>query len=340
MVGTAGGGDRERAGPPCRICLSGSGVREHLVPLFRYGAPDHEAVSYLECLECLSLFIARVPENLDREYGPGYHSPNGAAAGGAWLRRILRRLRGRHAVTGRGTAGRLLSTLFPDPLEDFPELLRLAGAGPRSRILDVGAGTGELLSLLRDTGYRDLTGVDPFLPNTGRSEAGIRMIRAELETLGGEGSGGDSFDVVMFNHSLEHVPDPEGTLKTARSVLAPGGRILVRTPVVPCLAWERYGTAWFQIDAPRHLFIFSREGLPAMARRAGLRLERVLDDSTEVQFLGSELYLEGRPLHELPRRFGWSERRRLRKEARTLNARGRGDQAGFVFSASDQGAGP
>jgi hypothetical protein len=110
--------------------------------------------------------------------------------------------------------------------------------------------------------------------------------------------------------------------------------------VVGCLAWDRYGTAWVQIDAPRHLFVFSREGLPIMARRAGLELEAVRDDSTEVQFLGSELYQAGHPLHEFSRRFGWARRRRLRREARALNALGRGDQAGFVFSPSQEGASP
>jgi 2-polyprenyl-3-methyl-5-hydroxy-6-metoxy-1,4-benzoquinol methylase len=326
--------------PPCRICLARFGFRDHHVPRSRYGPEALDPVRYLECHGCGSLIIATVPEDLHREYGSGYHTANGAAARTTWPRPLLRRLRARHAVAGTGGVGRLLSALFPDPLEGFPELLRLAHAEPDSRLLDVGAGTGEILGRLRDAGYQDLTGVDPFLPEVGSREAGVRMIRSELDALTGEGKSEDPFDVVMFNHSLEHVPDPEGALRAARALLSPGGRILVRTPVVGCLAWDRYGTAWVQIDAPRHLFVFSREGLPIMARRAGLELEAVRDDSTEVQFLGSELYQAGHPLHEFSRRFGWARRRRLRREARALNALGRGDQAGFVFSPSQEGASP
>src|SRR5690606_19248090 len=144
-------------------------------------------------------------------------------------------------------------------------------------------------------------------------------------------------DLVMFNHSLEHVPDPQAMLETARRMLRPGGRILVRLPVADCEAWDRYGTEWIQIDAPRHLFIPSRRGMGMLAERAGLRVEAVLDDSTEIQFLGSELYRQRRRYDELQSRYGWDVRRRMRREARLLNARGRGDQAGFVLAPREKG---
>lgn len=317
----------------CAVCRGRAGFREHDVPRYRYGAGGSETVPYRECLDCGSLIIVRVPGGLDTEYGPGYHVPAGPGGRLSLPRRLIRSFRWRHAVGGGGL-GRLLAAFFPPPLEGFSELLRLARVEHGSRILDVGAGTGEILARLRDVGYRDLTGIEPFLPGEKERAAGVRIMQADLESLAEDGRE-DPFDVIMFNHSLEHVPDPEGALRTARSLLAPGGRVLVRVPVADCLAWKRYGTEWVQIDAPRHLFLFSRKGLRVMASRAGLELEAVRDDSTEVQFLGSELYREGRPLDDLPRRYGWAARRRARKEARRLNARGAGDQAGFVFTAAD-----
>lgn len=317
----------------CFVCRRQAGFREHEVPRYRYGTAGSKPVPYRECVACGSLVIARIPEGLEAEYGPGYHVPAGRGGRLVPPRRMIRSLRWRHAVGGGG-AGRLVAAFFPPPLEGFPDLLRLARAERVSRILDVGAGTGEILSHLRDVGYRDLTGVEPFLPGDEERAAGVRIVQAELEAVAREGREGP-FDVIMFNHALEHVPDPEGALRAARSLLAPAGRVLVRVPVADCLAWKRYGTAWVQLDAPRHLFIFSRKGLAALALRAGLNLEAVRDDSTEVQFLGSELYREGRPLEEFRERYGWAARRRFRKEARRLNARGEGDQAGFVFVASN-----
>ena len=78
-----------------------------------------------------------------------------------------------------------------------------------------------------------------------------------------------TYDLVMFNHSFEHVEDPLPTLRHARNLLAPGATLLLRTPVAGCWAWRHYGTDWVSIDAPRHAFIPSIAGLRAAAGRRG-----------------------------------------------------------------------
>jgi 2-polyprenyl-3-methyl-5-hydroxy-6-metoxy-1,4-benzoquinol methylase len=284
---------------------------------------------------CGSLSIRAIPDDLAGEYRPEYHALSASSRENGLVLGRIRRLRERQQAAGGSILGRLLAAAFPSNLEGFPDLLRSAGAEPDTRILDVGTGSGALLFHLRDGGYRDLTGLDPYLPVDETRKSGLRLLRTTAEELATGEDEREGFDLVMFNHSLEHAPDPEGSLRAARRLIAPGGRVLVRTPVVPCRAWERYGTAWVQLDAPRHLVIFSREGLPLMARRSGLELDGITDDSTEVQFLGSELYLERRPLQDLSWRYTWRERRRWRREARKLNARGEGDQAAFVFRAGE-----
>ena len=76
-----------------------------------------------------------------------------------------------------------------------------------------------------------------------------------------------------------------------------------------------------------------------LAEAAGLRVERVVDDSTEFQFLGSELYVRDIPLrsggaHELDAKgsiFSPEEVQQFRWLAEELNASGRGDQAAFYL---------
>lgn len=315
---------------PCPACRSKGPFRAHAVPACRHGPGP--SVPYLECGACRSLFIKQVPDSSDEHYGPGYHYLDERGPR-AWLRRK----RNLHAVAGRGILGGALSRLFPPPLEGFPDTLRAAGVGPERagevRILDVGTGSGELLFRMADAGYQCITGVDPFLPEgldslDSSCPRRPHLVRGHLAEMSGR------FDLVMFHHSLEHVPDPEAELEAARNRLAPGGRVLVRVPIVPCFAWEEYGVLWVQIDAPRHATIFSRTGLPALARRVGLELESVRDDSTEVQLLGSEMYQQGRPLGEWYAHYGWRQRRRWRKKARILNRDRCGDQAAFVFRAS------
>ena len=137
----------------------------------------------------------------------------------------------------------------------------------------------------------------------------------------------------MLNHSLEHVPDPGATLAAVRRRLAPGGHCLVRVPIVPSEAWDRYGADWVQLDAPRHLTVPSERGLVTAAERRGLRLVDATHDSGGIQFWGSEAYQRGLTLAEGARRTAWMAKQRARWRARALNARRRGDQASFLFAA-------
>lgn len=143
------------------------------------------------------------------------------------------------------------------------------------------------------------------------------------------------FDFIMFNHSLEHVPDPVSTLKAAYDKLAEGGRCLARVPTTSSEAWATYEADWVQADAPRHMVIPSRQGMATAAAKAGLRVERTFDDSNLGQFLGSEAYRRDVPVTDpkILRLFGPKQLWEWEKRAVRLNRLGRGDQAGFVLRA-------
>jgi 2-polyprenyl-3-methyl-5-hydroxy-6-metoxy-1,4-benzoquinol methylase len=203
----------------------------------------------------------------------------------------------------------------------------------RARVLDVGCGAGRMLERLRDLGMQDLTGVDPYGVSScaaanGRSGS-LRLVRGLVEDVD------RTFDIIVLNHSLEHVEDPAAVLAAVKALLSANGRAVVRTPLVG-YSWRRYGRFWVQLYAPRHLTIFSQRGLLECARRAGLRVERFTYDSTAFQFSGSEDYLRG----STPRagRFADIARRLVRSiagawavRAWVLNHRRDGDQAAFVL---------
>jgi hypothetical protein len=98
-----------------------------------------------------------------------------------------------------------------------------------------------------------------------------------------------------------------------------------------------------QLDPPRHLTLFSRLGMERLCARAGFTITEVRDDSTAFQFWTSEQVRAGVPLisdtsHFVhPSRSAFTSRqiREWEKEAESLNARGRGDQAAWVL-ASDR----
>jgi SAM-dependent methyltransferase len=145
----------------------------------------------------------------------------------------------------------------------------------------------------------------------------------------------DGQDTILFNHSLEHVPDPAADLRHAAGLLPQDGRCIVRIPTPSSRIYETYGADWVQLDAPRHLFLPSRKGMAALAGRTGFRLETVIDDSWAFGFWGSELFRADIPLQRYATNpaghFGKARIRAWAREARALNAAGRGDQAAFVL---------
>ena len=137
------------------------------------------------------------------------------------------------------------------------------------RLLDFGCGGGSYLQRMHKQGWT-VTGLDV-------SEKAVLRIRDELGleafagTLPHPALKPASFDVITMWHALEHVHDPLRVLRDARSLLAPGGKLLVAVPNIDSLPFRWFGGSWFGLDLPRHLTHFTPWTLTLMLQRAGYR---------------------------------------------------------------------
>jgi SAM-dependent methyltransferase len=160
------------------------------------------------------------------------------------------------------------------------------------RLLDVGCGRGDLAAWFATRGW-SVAGVEPAADAARQAEErGIEMHHGTLDDAPWPPG---SFDAITFNHALEHVPDPQATLRQAAELLRHGGLVAVSVPNFG--AWQRrmFGSAWFPLDLPRHLQHFDRVSLPLMARAAGLEPCEVRTSSLVAGFLASVQYaLRGR----------------------------------------------
>lgn len=308
----------------CPFC----GCNEHRDTVFAkemmYGT--QEKFRYFGCAECHSYWMAEGidSESMKKHYPESYYSFS--TENSSKIKQIILAVTDRWFRRWPNPIGRILAERWPNAALDMLAKIRVSR---NARIADVGCGGGELLMRLRRAGFRHLLGVDPFVEADLQREGGVRVRKAFLNEIEGQ------FDLIMFNHSLEHVADPVADLVSARKLLATGGRILVRVPSVSSEAWDEYGTDWFQFDAPRHLALPSRAGMAAAAARAGLKVSAEFQDSNAKQFWISEHYRQGIPLAEavLHPPVG-DDLARYQARAAAANTAGRGDQAGFLLEVS------
>lgn len=312
----------------CRICGSEAEHRTYVVREMMLGLRDEH--HYFQCSGCGCLQIVTIPNNMANYYPDNYYSYSDAAKQGNPLKKLLIRMRDTYAATGKSQPGRIMQFLSPNAKL---ATLRPARINQDSHILDVGCGAGHLLHALRETGFHNLLGIDPFNREDMVYPNGLRIEKRDIFSEQGQ------WDLVMFHHSFEHLADQQATLQQAFNILKPGGMALIRVPTVSSWAWQEYGVNWVQLDAPRHLYLHSLKSMETLAAQTGFQQEQVIYDSFAFQFWGSKQYEQDIPLHD-PRSWAESPEQSIftakqiqvfEQRSRELNAINQGDQAAFYL---------
>ena len=148
------------------------------------------------------------------------------------------------------------------------------------RMLDVGCGSGELLERFAERGWEPY-GIDPG--EAAASSAARRGARVHRGSLRDQPWQPQSFRLIVFQHSLEHIVDPLDALRRARTLLEPGGRLVVAVPNWAC--WQRrllFRSRWFPLDLPRHQQHFSVRSLRRLAADLDLEVREAGTHSTAI----------------------------------------------------------
>jgi 2-polyprenyl-3-methyl-5-hydroxy-6-metoxy-1,4-benzoquinol methylase len=225
-----------------------------------------------------------------REFGPGYLrcSACGTLVGQDGLSDEATRVRDddvdyygkrywlEHQVEDLG-----LPDIYTRARQDLPErcvhwletLLRYRR--PPAKVLEVGAGHGAYTALLRAAGY-DATALDvsPWVAEFAAATFEIPYLVGPVEE---QELPPGSFDVIVANDVLEHLPEPFATMRRCAALLRRGGVLVVQTPEYPSgreyeellasgdLFLEHMGS-----PAQEHLYLFSRPALEQLLQGVGL----------------------------------------------------------------------
>jgi len=236
----------------CPICPSGIESVPFLTCSDRLREPQLRNYQLLRCTGCGLIYLSPRPVSStagefyrDEGYDPflSVHAPRG----------LLDRI---YAILRRGTL-------------KWKKRLIDRRTGARARILDIGCGTGEFLAILGKD-YR-VEGIEPApeAARWARERLGLKVHTGSLDDV--EFSR-DRFDMITLWHVLEHLPEPSRELEKIHRLLADDGRLLIALPNIRSLDSRIYRSHWVALDAPRHLWHFSKPQLELLMHKSGFEI--------------------------------------------------------------------
>ena len=139
---------------------------------------------------------------------------------------------------------------------------------PGAPLLDVGCGAGATLVRARQLGW--------VAEGTELSDASAEAVRkagfrcytdwSDLEALS------ERYQHVVFNHVLEHLPEPADALASLRGACRQGASMVIGLPNFGSLQAQAFGAAWWANLPPDHIWYFEPRHLKRLLEAAGFRI--------------------------------------------------------------------
>lgn len=269
--------------PWCSLCgnvnrrILYTGLKDRL-----FGAPGEWTLK--ECCHCSLVFLdpRPIPEDIGKAYEDYYTHHHDRAA--PLIRSSILWVAFKRSI-------HVLDSITKHVFSIAKERNQLQGMylreRPVGRLLDVGCGQGQFLHRMQEIGW-DVEGVEPDsrAAEIARSEYGIAVHIGDLHSAKYPDY---YFDAVTMNHVIEHVYDPVALLRECRRILKLGGVVVVVTPNIRGWGHRNFTSNWRDLDAPRHLQLFSPRTLAKSAKRAGYNTIQTCTTpaNAEVIFFGS-----------------------------------------------------
>lgn len=305
----------------CRICNNTKGLLYKQYDERQYNRGDK--FEYIYCANCDTWQLNDYIENVGSWYGKDYlpHQGNNITNFG-YIKKLI------YYIVGFAVAR---SNNIPGVVWDFIKskfvwLSVIYGTKIRkkTKILDVGGGIGTFVHCLAQAGYKSVTCVDLFAKTSPYNDIVFRG-GATIDDIDGK------YGLITMNHSFEHMNDPVAVLNRVEDLLEDDGLCLIRIPISGKDIWNLYGNFDYQIDVPRHIWLFSIRSIEELCKMNGrLYISRVVYDTVAANYYISKMYSEtSMSLDDI--RKSWAglpaaEKRKYSRMAAKANKSGTADQ--------------
>lgn len=151
--------------------------------------------------------------------------------------------------------------------------MKLVSPAPQLHVFELGCGSGRLLRLFKRCLPENarVSGVE-ISPAAAKAAAGILGVEIKVGFFEGMNYPAESFDLIMAQQVIEHVPDPPAIIREAFRTLKTGGILILETPDVRGFDRRIFSRRyWGGYHFPRHFNLFSPELLGKLVKECGFR---------------------------------------------------------------------
>jgi len=175
------------------------------------------------------------------------------------------------------------------PPAGLPRVI-LDSLNARSRVLDIGCGTGDFLNHLRKFCGCRVDGVDISEKAVliAKQQYGIDVFRGDIQSALFEHNW---FDLITAWSCIEHTHDPAQVLHKAFTLCRQSGWLFIKTPNFESLSAKLFKDRWYHLDCPRHLYIFSPSNLTMLLEKSGFEVVKIGFETSSKGWLGSLQYV-------------------------------------------------
>lgn len=149
----------------------------------------------------------------------------------------------------------------------FNIIKKILGA-KKGKVLDIGCSTGVFLDLFKERGW-ETWGVEPSNSAESARRKGHNILKIYFEEadfpLG-------YFDLVIMNHTLEHMENPLTVLEKINKISKKGGMLFVDVPNAGGVSAKVLGKYWPYRLPKEHKHQFTRDSLTKILNRAGFKV--------------------------------------------------------------------
>ncbi|MBU2544292.1 class I SAM-dependent methyltransferase [Patescibacteria group bacterium] len=136
------------------------------------------------------------------------------------------------------------------------------------KILDIGCGSGDTLFQLKNIGW-DVYGldIDRFAIQIAHQRGLKKVAFGSYKAM--RLYPDNYFDAIRLYHVIEHLDNPMKCLSLICKKLKPGGELIIGTPNGNSCVARMTKQYWYNLDCPRHLYIFSPKQLIVLLKKVG-----------------------------------------------------------------------